>query len=251
MDYNGWIKIRVPGSKQFSISRRWKENSPWMISFLSSVRESMLQAEFRMPDRQLICWSQRMPLRHCSKAKISMRKMLKDEISTWISPSTPFVSFRKIHFSPKKITVLSSEWNKGVIESLLLDWTEKYYRPTIILTESNGLATGSARSSRISISITPSNPAVICLRSLWTHVCLGLTPKAGKISKIFWTFLKKSLRLQLMKNHSQEIEIDSVLKLSEISSSFLMCWNNLLLSDPEIWIRFSVPKMFATQVCPE
>ena len=43
----------------------------------------------------------------------------------------------------KKTTVLfNANWHKGVASRL----TESFYRPTIILTESNGLATGSARS---------------------------------------------------------------------------------------------------------
>jgi single-stranded-DNA-specific exonuclease len=38
------------------------------------------------------------------------------------------------------------EWHKGVIGIVASRLIEKYYRPTVILTESNGLATGSARS---------------------------------------------------------------------------------------------------------
>jgi single-stranded-DNA-specific exonuclease len=50
-------------------------------------------------------------------------------------------------FTNKKATVLFySEWHKGVIGIVASRLIEKYYRPTIILTESNGMATGSARS---------------------------------------------------------------------------------------------------------
>jgi single-stranded-DNA-specific exonuclease len=46
-----------------------------------------------------------------------------------------------------KTTVLFKEdWHKGVIGIVASRCIEKYYRPTIILTESNGKATGSARS---------------------------------------------------------------------------------------------------------
>ncbi len=46
-----------------------------------------------------------------------------------------------------KSTVLFKEdWHKGVIGIVASRCIEKYYRPTIILTESNGKATGSARS---------------------------------------------------------------------------------------------------------
>ncbi|RZL15397.1 MAG: single-stranded-DNA-specific exonuclease RecJ, partial [Pedobacter sp.] len=47
----------------------------------------------------------------------------------------------------KKTTVVYKDsWNKGVIGIVASRLTEKYYRPTIVLTESNGLLTGSARS---------------------------------------------------------------------------------------------------------
>ena len=47
----------------------------------------------------------------------------------------------------KKSTVLfDKDWHKGVIGIVASRCIEKYYRPTIIMTESNGSATGSARS---------------------------------------------------------------------------------------------------------
>lgn len=50
-------------------------------------------------------------------------------------------------FAERKATVLfNNAWHKGVIGIVASRLIEKFYRPTIILTESNGLATGSARS---------------------------------------------------------------------------------------------------------
>jgi single-stranded-DNA-specific exonuclease len=50
-------------------------------------------------------------------------------------------------FREKKATVLyNSHWHKGVVGIVASRMIEIYYRPTIILTASNGLATGSARS---------------------------------------------------------------------------------------------------------
>jgi len=47
----------------------------------------------------------------------------------------------------KKTTVVYHEsWNKGVIGIVASRLIEKYYRPTVVLTASNGLLTGSARS---------------------------------------------------------------------------------------------------------
>jgi single-stranded-DNA-specific exonuclease len=50
-------------------------------------------------------------------------------------------------FAQKKSTVVfHPEWHKGVVGIVASRLTEKYYRPTIVLTESNGKLTGSARS---------------------------------------------------------------------------------------------------------
>lgn len=52
-----------------------------------------------------------------------------------------------VELERRKTTVLfNPEWHKGVVGIVASRLTEKYYRPTIILTESNGMATGSARS---------------------------------------------------------------------------------------------------------
>lgn len=48
--------------------------------------------------------------------------------------------------SRKSIVVYNGDWHKGVIGIVASRLTELYYRPTIVLTKSNGLATGSARS---------------------------------------------------------------------------------------------------------
>lgn len=48
--------------------------------------------------------------------------------------------------STKSTVLYRSHWHKGVVGIVASRVMEKYYRPTIILTESNGKATGSARS---------------------------------------------------------------------------------------------------------
>ena len=52
----------------------------------------------------------------------------------------------KIETSRKTTVLYNPKWHKGVIGIVASRLTETFYRPTIVLTESNGLATGSARS---------------------------------------------------------------------------------------------------------
>ncbi len=48
--------------------------------------------------------------------------------------------------SRKTITIFNEEWHKGVIGIVASRLTEKYYKPAIVMTLSNGMITGSARS---------------------------------------------------------------------------------------------------------
>ena len=50
------------------------------------------------------------------------------------------------HSNVKTTVLYNPEWSKGVIGIVASRLIETHYRPTVILTESNGLATGSARS---------------------------------------------------------------------------------------------------------
>lgn len=52
----------------------------------------------------------------------------------------------EILISKKTTVVYHESWNKGVIGIVASRLIEKYYRPTVVLTASNGLLTGSARS---------------------------------------------------------------------------------------------------------
>ncbi len=51
-----------------------------------------------------------------------------------------------LHSERKSTVLFNSKWKKGVIGIVASRLIEDYFRPTVILTESNGMATGSARS---------------------------------------------------------------------------------------------------------
>jgi len=57
-----------------------------------------------------------------------------------------FIAGNKEMMSKKATVVYNPDWHKGVVGIVASRLTETYYRPTIVLTESNGFITGSARS---------------------------------------------------------------------------------------------------------
>src|SRR6185312_14650222 len=50
------------------------------------------------------------------------------------------------HETRKTTVLFNKDWHKGVIGIVASRLIDKYYRPTILLTESNGMAVGSGRS---------------------------------------------------------------------------------------------------------
>ncbi len=125
-------------------------------------------------------------------------------------------------FARRRSTVLfNPDWHKGVIGIVASRMTEKYYRPTIILTESNGLATGSARSVKDFDVYNAIERCSDLLEQFGGHMyAAGLTMKIEHIEE-FKTRFEEIVSSTIEENSlTQEIEIDAVIKLSEITPSF-------------------------------
>jgi single-stranded-DNA-specific exonuclease len=88
-------------------------------------------------------------------------------------------------FINRKSTVLfHPDWHKGVIGIVASRLTDKYYRPTVILTESNGYATGSARSVKDFDIYNAIESCSDLLEQFGGHMyAAGLTMKVENIEK--------------------------------------------------------------------
>ncbi len=79
--------------------------------------------------------------------KVNVNNDLRREFDSNITEEAIFMIENDDFLRTSKSTVLfKNTWHKGVIGIVAARCVEKYYRPTIILTESNDLITGSARS---------------------------------------------------------------------------------------------------------
>jgi single-stranded-DNA-specific exonuclease len=122
----------------------------------------------------------------------------------------------------KKSTVLfHPEWHKGVIGIVASRLIDKYYRPTIILTESNGKATGSARSVKDFDVYDAIEACSDLLEQFGGHkYAAGLTLKLENIEafqKRFEDVVSSSIQdHQLI----PEIEIDAFIELKDITPKF-------------------------------
>ncbi|WP_210114451.1 single-stranded-DNA-specific exonuclease RecJ [Hymenobacter elongatus] len=119
-------------------------------------------------------------------------------------------------------TVLYKEdWHKGVIGIVASRCLDKYYRPTIILTHSNGKATGSARSV-VGFDVHQAiSECADLLDQYGGHMyAAGLTLPVENVSKFRERFEQVVAGRILPEQLIPPVEIDGVLRLDEITDSF-------------------------------
>lgn len=122
----------------------------------------------------------------------------------------------------QKTTVLyKADWHKGVIGIVASRCIESYYRPTIILTESNGKAAGSARSVKGFSIYEAIEQCSDLLTQFGGHkYAAGMTMPIENIpafQKKFEEVVASTIPKDLL---SPEIEIDSEIALTEINKKF-------------------------------
>jgi single-stranded-DNA-specific exonuclease len=123
----------------------------------------------------------------------------------------------------KKSTVLyHPDWHKGVVGIVASRLTEKYYRPTVVLTSSNGMATGSARSVKDFDVYKAIEACSDLLEQYGGHkYAAGLTLKTENIQLFIEKF--EMIVSQTIEDHllTPEVEIDAEIKLVDLDAKFL------------------------------
>ncbi|GAB4315118.1 MAG: single-stranded-DNA-specific exonuclease RecJ [Bacteroidales bacterium] len=117
--------------------------------------------------------------------------------------------------------VYHPEWHKGVIGIVASRLIETFYKPTIVLTRSNGLITGSARS----VKDFDIYDAVDACSDLLEHFgghkyAAGLSLKPDNLDKFikrFQEFVQENITPQMLQ---PVVEIDAVISLNDITKKF-------------------------------
>lgn len=135
----------------------------------------------------------------------------------------------------QKTTVLYKEgWHKGVIGIVASRLIETYYRPTIIFTQSNGKATGSARSV---VGFDLYNAIDACgdiLESYGGHkYAAGLTVKEENMTRFQERFEEYVSKNILPEQLIPVIEIDSKINFRSITSKFFRILRQLAPFGPQ------------------
>jgi single-stranded-DNA-specific exonuclease len=132
-----------------------------------------------------------------------------------------------MELTTRKSTVLfCPDWHKGVVGIVASRMIEKYYRPTIILTESNGKATGSARSVKDFDVYDAIEACSDLLEQFGGHkYAAGLTLKLENIPAFQQRFEEVVSSTILDHMLVPEIEIDEEIELSDITPKFFRILN--------------------------
>lgn len=122
----------------------------------------------------------------------------------------------------KAIVVFDPNWHKGVIGIVASRLTEKYYRPAVVLTQSTGLVTGSARS----ITGFDIYKAIESCRDLLENFgghtyAAGLSMKAENLEAFTRRFEELAANEIIPEQMIPQIDVDAVLDFREINTKFL------------------------------
>jgi len=121
----------------------------------------------------------------------------------------------------KSTVVFKPDWHKGVIGIVATRLTEKYYRPTVVLTQTNGHVSGSARSVVGFDLYEALNACSDLLDQFGGHkYAAGLTMRPENVP-LFEQRFEEVVAASILPNMlRREISIDAVLKLTDIDAKF-------------------------------
>ena len=122
----------------------------------------------------------------------------------------------------KSIVIYNKNWHKGIIGIVASRLTELYYKPAVVLTLSNGLATGSSRSVQGYDIYRAVEVTRDLLENFGGHTyAVGLSLKEENIpefSRRFEEYVAETIKPNQL---TPQIDIDAYLKFEEITPDFL------------------------------
>lgn len=127
-----------------------------------------------------------------------------------------------VDFESRKSTIVyNSQWHKGVVGIVASRLVEAYYRPTIVLTNSNGFVTGSARSIPGFDLYEAIEMCSDLLENFGGHMyAAGLTLKEENLKKFsnkFESIVKEKITKEIL---TPLVNIDSYLDFKQITPKF-------------------------------
>lgn len=126
----------------------------------------------------------------------------------------------------KALVIYNKNWHRGIIGIVASRLTELYYKPSVVLTLSNGLATGSSRSVQGFDVYRAVESARDLLENFGGHTyAVGLSLKEENIPEFSRRFEEYVAKNILPSQRQPLLEIDAVIAFSEITPTFFAMLN--------------------------
>ncbi len=128
----------------------------------------------------------------------------------------------EMHSPKRSIVIYNKHWHKGIIGIVASRLTELYYKPSVVLTLSNGLATGSSRSLQGFDIYKAIESTSDLLENFGGHTyAVGLSLKEENIPAFTSRFEDYVAANILPEQLTPQIDIDAFLSFSEITPEFV------------------------------
>ena len=122
----------------------------------------------------------------------------------------------------KSIVIFNKDWHKGIIGIVASRLTELYYRPSVVLTLSNGLATGSSRSVQGFDIYSAVDSCRDLLENFGGHTyAVGLSLKEENIPEFTRRFEEYVAANILPSQLKPTFEIDAIITFAELTPEFV------------------------------
>lgn len=122
----------------------------------------------------------------------------------------------------KSIVIYNKDWHKGIIGIVASRLTELYYKPSVVLTLSNGLATGSSRSVQGFDVYRAVDSARDLLENFGGHTyAVGLSLKEENIPEFTRRFEEYVAANILPSQLTPQLDIDAIISFSQITPEFV------------------------------
>ncbi len=132
----------------------------------------------------------------------------------------------EMHSPKKSIVIYNKDWHKGIIGIVASRLTELYYKPSVVLTLSNGLATGSSRSVQGFDIYSAVDASRDLLENFGGHTyAVGLSLKEENIPEFtrrFEKYVAENIRPEQL---TPQLDIDAVITFSQITPEFISTLN--------------------------
>ncbi len=144
------------------------------------------------------------------------------------------INSQKVYKNRKSIVVYQPHWHKGVIGIVASRLSDEYYKPTVVLTRSNGLISGSARSVPGFDLYKAIDSCRDLLENFGGHMyAAGLSMKEENVQAFTERFEKFVSENILEEQTYPQLEIDAVLEFKDITPKFFRILKQFAPFGPE------------------